>query len=96
MAVETSKVIGMILSCLLIGAFILGYPFGETEGGTGFVASKTKKLEQFEQRVIKTGLIDEMGKRLFEKGYVFVLNWEALSKNKTGFHTDSRFCCTLY
>ena len=79
---RTSKVIGIILSCLLIGAFIFGYQFRETEGATGFAASKTKKVEQFEERVIETGLIDEMGKRLFEKGYVFSLNWEALSKNK--------------
>lgn len=82
MAVRIGKVIGTILSCLLISAFIFGYPFRESGGGTGFAASKTKKVEQFEERVIETGLIDEIGKRLFEKGYVFVLNWEALSKNK--------------
>ena len=81
---RTSKVIGIILSCLLIGVFIFGNQFTKTTEGTGFTISKTKKVEQFKERVIATGLIDEMGKKLFEKGYVFSLNWEALSKNKVG------------
>ena len=50
--------------------------------GRGFTVSKTKNVEQFGERVIETGLIDEIGKRLFEKGYVFIWDWEAFSKNK--------------
>ena len=47
--VRTSKRIGVILSFLLLGAFIFGYVFRETGGGTGFAASKTKKKEDFEK-----------------------------------------------
>lgn len=81
-ALRTNKVIGINVSCLLIVVFIFGYQYTERTEETGFFVSKTKKVEQFEEQVIETGLIDKMGERLFEKGYTFVLDWEALSKNE--------------
>ena len=70
---KRSKILGIvvILSCIVIGAFIYNNQFNNPTG-----------INKFEEKLKETGLVDEVGKELYEKGYLFSLNWDVLSEKK--------------
>lgn len=69
--VEVKKMIkiGLLLFCISIVLFAFYNRVTEA-----------KELVLFEEKLKETGLIGEIGKRLYENGYLFSLTWEALSK----------------
>ena len=63
--------IGIILFCIIAGAF-----FGYHQ------LREQTKLNQIEVKLNETGLLGDIGKRLYDYGYLFCLDWAVLSEKK--------------
>ena len=81
---RNSKIIIVILICLLVGTLFYFLQSKKTTEGIGFTKSNIQKENQFEEQVIETGIINEMGKNLYANGYLFSLEWGVLTKSKVG------------